>query len=60
MVYQFVCALAEQLGLTYTTTANGILLARPSSEQETAAEAEPCLHSDGVVEDGDEVTERSG
>jgi hypothetical protein len=59
-LYQFVCVLAEQLGLTCTTTEGGILLTRPTSEQKTAAEAEPCFHSDGVVEDGDDVPSESG
>jgi hypothetical protein len=46
----------KEFDLYCETTEGGILLARPSSEQKTAAEAEPCLDSDGAAENVNEVS----
>ncbi|MGA3315451.1 MAG: hypothetical protein ABSC64_03320 [Candidatus Korobacteraceae bacterium] len=56
MAYQYVVGVIKEFDLYCETTEGGILLARPSSEQKTAAEAEPCLDSDGAAENVNEVS----
>lgn len=55
MACQFVTSLIEAFGLDTEIREGGILLKQPRSEQKTAAEAEPCLDSDGAAENVDEV-----